>query len=159
MATVVEGDQRTPFSIATTPRYRGGRYSFTWIAQLYPWYVFGMTQPGNEPRSPGQLANTLPTGPTRLVVFLLLFVCTIIALPVIIFLASEDVSWSELLTTVNSNTQSLMKTISMVEGAFICICYYRYFNISLLRQSNGIFHHINSNKNVLEYYRNISIDN
>ena len=28
LATVVEGDQKAPFSIATTPRCRGGHYSF-----------------------------------------------------------------------------------------------------------------------------------
>ena len=39
LATVVEGDQKAPFSIATIPRYRGGRYSFPWIAPLYPRYV------------------------------------------------------------------------------------------------------------------------
>ena len=39
MATVVEGDLKTPFSIATTPRCREGRYSFPWIAPLYPRYV------------------------------------------------------------------------------------------------------------------------
>ena len=33
------GDQKAPFSIATTPMCKGGRYSFTWIAPLYPWYV------------------------------------------------------------------------------------------------------------------------
>ena len=38
-ATRVEGDQKAPFSIATTPRCRGGRYSFLWIAPLYPWCV------------------------------------------------------------------------------------------------------------------------
>ena len=37
LATVVEGDQKAPFSIATTPRCRGGRYSFLWIAPFYPW--------------------------------------------------------------------------------------------------------------------------
>ena len=37
--TVVEGDQKAPFSIATTPRCRGRRYSFPWIAPLYTWYV------------------------------------------------------------------------------------------------------------------------
>ena len=36
LATLVEGDQKAPFSIATTPRCRGGRYSFPWIAPLYP---------------------------------------------------------------------------------------------------------------------------
>ena len=35
LATVAEGDQKAPFSIATTPRCRGGRYSFP----LYPRYV------------------------------------------------------------------------------------------------------------------------
>ena len=82
--TVVEGDQKVPFSIATTQRSRGGRYSFPWIAPFYSWYiplycwvlskevwstifeVFGMTRPGLEPRSPGPLANTLPTRPMSL---------------------------------------------------------------------------------------------
>ena len=66
------------FSIATTLRCRGGRYSFPWIAPIYPWYVpscwvlskqllstifkvFGMMRPWIEPRSPGPLVNTLPT--------------------------------------------------------------------------------------------------
>ena len=31
----------------------------------YIFKVFGMTRPGIEPRSPGSLANTLPTGPVR----------------------------------------------------------------------------------------------
>ena len=34
LATLVEGDSKAPFSIATTPRCRGGRYSFPWIAIL-----------------------------------------------------------------------------------------------------------------------------
>ena len=29
LATEVEGNQKAPFSIATTPSFRGGRYSFT----------------------------------------------------------------------------------------------------------------------------------
>ena len=36
LVTVVEGDQKAPFSIATTPRCKGGRYSFPRIAPLYP---------------------------------------------------------------------------------------------------------------------------
>ena len=36
LATIVEGDLKAPFSIATTPRCSGGRYSFPWIAPLYP---------------------------------------------------------------------------------------------------------------------------
>ena len=39
MAIIVEGDLKVPFSIATTPRCRGGRSTFPWIAPLYPWYV------------------------------------------------------------------------------------------------------------------------
>ena len=34
--SVVEGDQKTPFSIATTLRCRGGRNSFPGTAPLYP---------------------------------------------------------------------------------------------------------------------------
>ena len=33
------GDPKSPFSIATTPRCRGGCYSFPWIAPLYPWSI------------------------------------------------------------------------------------------------------------------------
>ena len=36
LATIVEGDPKAPFSIATTPRCREGRYSFPRIAPLYP---------------------------------------------------------------------------------------------------------------------------
>ena len=39
LATIVEGDQKAPFLIATTPRGREGRYSFPWIAPLYIWYI------------------------------------------------------------------------------------------------------------------------
>ena len=39
LLTVVEGDPNAPFSIATTPRCRGGRYSIPWIAPVYPWSV------------------------------------------------------------------------------------------------------------------------
>ena len=36
LATIVEGDPKAPFSIATTPRCRGGRYSIPRIAPVYP---------------------------------------------------------------------------------------------------------------------------
>ena len=36
LVTIVKGNQKAPFSIATTPRCRGKRYSFPWIAPLYP---------------------------------------------------------------------------------------------------------------------------
>ena len=36
LETVVEGEPKAPFLIATTPRCRGGHYSFPRIASLYP---------------------------------------------------------------------------------------------------------------------------
>ena len=39
LTTVVEGDPKAPFSIATTLKCKGGRYSFPWIAPLYPRYA------------------------------------------------------------------------------------------------------------------------
>ena len=75
LVTLVEGNQKVPFSIATTSRCRGGCYSFPWIAPLYHWslpykqggiknhFLSHMTWPGIEPWSPRKLANTLPTRP------------------------------------------------------------------------------------------------
>ena len=72
--TVVEGYLKVPFSIATTPRCRGGHYPFPGLLHftftLKCWvlskevastifWVFGMTRPEIETRSPGPLANTL----------------------------------------------------------------------------------------------------
>ena len=39
MATLVVGDPKVSFSIATTLRCRRRRYSIPWIAPLYPWSV------------------------------------------------------------------------------------------------------------------------
>ena len=36
LATVIEGDPKAPFSVATTPRCRGGLFSISGIAPLYP---------------------------------------------------------------------------------------------------------------------------
>ena len=36
LSTVVEGNPKAPFSLATTLRFRRGRYSFPWIALLCP---------------------------------------------------------------------------------------------------------------------------
>ena len=36
MLATAEGNPKAPFSIATKPKYRGGHYSFPWIALLYP---------------------------------------------------------------------------------------------------------------------------
>ena len=71
---LIEGEPKAPFSIATTPRCRGGRYFIPSVAPLYPYlimlsvkqggikyhfWVFGMTRLRIEPRSSGPLANTL----------------------------------------------------------------------------------------------------
>ena len=65
MATVVEGDQKAPFSIATTPY--PGLLHFTLDTYLILLSVifkaFGMTWPGFEPRSPRPSVNTLPMRP------------------------------------------------------------------------------------------------
>ena len=37
LLTLVKGDPKAPFSIATTPKCSGGCYSIPWIAPLYPW--------------------------------------------------------------------------------------------------------------------------
>ena len=39
LATTVEGNQKAPFSIATTLRCKEERYSIPWIASLYHWSV------------------------------------------------------------------------------------------------------------------------
>ena len=70
---LVEGDPKASFSIATTPRYRGRRYSIPRIAPLYLivlkaasrtiFLIFGMNRPRIESRSPRPLANTLHIRP------------------------------------------------------------------------------------------------
>ena len=81
LATVIEGDQKAPFSIATTPRCKGGRYSFLLIHTLFCWVlskevsstifkVFCITQPVIETRSPGQLVNILTTQNLNCISFL-----------------------------------------------------------------------------------------
>ena len=39
LVTVVQGDQKAPFSIVSTLRCWRGRYSFPWIVPLYSWYL------------------------------------------------------------------------------------------------------------------------
>ena len=81
LPTVVESDPKAPFSIATTPRSRGGDYLFPSIApltleQLYLimlsvkkesstffFFSFFMTLPGIEPRCSEPLANILTIMP------------------------------------------------------------------------------------------------
>ena len=67
--TVVDGDLKAPFSIATASRCRGGHYFFPWITPLtldpyfimlsvkqvgfkYIFWISGIIQPGIEPQSP-----------------------------------------------------------------------------------------------------------
>ena len=74
--TIVEGDPKAPFSVATTVRCWKGHYSSPWIAPFtfdpylivlsvkqggikYHFWVFGMTRLGIEPRSHWPLVNTL----------------------------------------------------------------------------------------------------
>ena len=73
--TVVKGDLKAPFSIATTPKFYGRvLLLLPLICSLKYWVlskeasstifgVFGMTQPGIEPKSPKPLANTLTIMP------------------------------------------------------------------------------------------------
>ena len=82
LTTVVEGDPKAPFSIATTLKCRGALLlslncsTLPLIRTLYCWVlskevsstifkVLGMTRPGIESWSTGPLANTLPTWPTN----------------------------------------------------------------------------------------------
>ena len=39
LVTLVEGDPKAPFSIATTLRCRGRCYSIPWFAPLYTWFL------------------------------------------------------------------------------------------------------------------------
>ena len=86
MATVVEDNQKAPFSIATTLRCRGialllylDCFTLPLIRNIYCWVlskevsstilkVFGITQPEIEHRSPGPLANTLATRPVSRII-------------------------------------------------------------------------------------------
>ena len=78
--TIVEGDPKVPFSIATTPTCREGVTPFLGLLHFnldlylitlsveqggikYIFWVFGMTRPGIELRSPWPLANTLTIMP------------------------------------------------------------------------------------------------
>ena len=49
LATIVEGDPKAPFSIATTPRCSGGRYSFPWFLHftLDPYHIMLSVKQGN----------------------------------------------------------------------------------------------------------------
>ena len=83
LATLVEGDLKAPFLRAITPRCREGTTSFPGLLHFtldphliflsvkqggikYRFWVFDMTRPGIEPRSPRPLVNTLTIIPIQL---------------------------------------------------------------------------------------------
>ena len=47
LATVVEGNLKAPFSIATTQKCKGWRYSFPWVASLYPYLIILSVKQGS----------------------------------------------------------------------------------------------------------------
>ena len=78
LATVIEGDPKAPFSVATTPRCKGGRYSFSSMAPLivdpylimlsvkeeitkYDFLCVWYNTTWTESQFSGSLENTLPT--------------------------------------------------------------------------------------------------
>ena len=79
--TIIKGNLKAPFSIATTPKCKGGYCSFLWIVpytldlylimlnvkqgniKYHFFWVFCMTWPVIESRSSGSLANTIPIWP------------------------------------------------------------------------------------------------
>ena len=82
MATIFEGNPKAPFSIATTPRCRGGCYSFPGLLYftLDPYLIMLSVKQGGikyhflslwiEPRSPGPLANTLTARPMSGIIYI-----------------------------------------------------------------------------------------
>ena len=95
LATVVEGNPKALFSIATTPRCRGRAVllsqdcsTLSSIRTLYCWVlnkevsstifkVFGMMWPGIELRSPGPLANTLTTWSMSIYICIYICICSL----------------------------------------------------------------------------------
>ena len=90
MATLFEGDPKGPFSIATTPRCRGGNYFFPGLLHFtldaylimlsvkqggikYHFLSLRMTRPGIEAWTPGPLVNTLLMRPIAKLSNLILF--------------------------------------------------------------------------------------
>ena len=126
LATIVEGDPKAPFSRATTPRCRGGHYSFfldcstlplirtlqCWVlskeASSTIFWIFGVTRPGIELRSPGPLANTLTARPMSLYIYIYIYmcvclcVCLCVSVCVCVWLNKTDTSFLAFLFLVPS---------------------------------------------------------
>ena len=87
LATIVEGNPKSPFTIATTPRCRGGRYSFPgWLYfTLDPHLIMLSVKQGGikyhflslwYDRSPGPLANTLTARPmSDIYIYIYIYIC------------------------------------------------------------------------------------
>ena len=84
--TVIEGDTKAFFSIANTPRCRGGRYSIFWIVPFtldpylimlsvkqgsikYFFLAFCMTRLGIEPRTISDHSNYYANRPVIIIIF------------------------------------------------------------------------------------------
>ena len=57
LATVAEGDPKALFSIATTLRCRGGRYSIPWTITIIPWIFTTNRVFSNRPGYRGSIAR------------------------------------------------------------------------------------------------------
>ena len=97
LGTLVEGDPKAPFLIATTPRCGEGATPFSgllhftldlYLIVLSAKQVFGMTRLGIEPRSPGRLANTLLIRPMNIYVcvYMYIFVCAWVCVYIYIYI-------------------------------------------------------------------------
>ena len=67
LVILVEGDPKAPFSIATTLRCRGGRYSFRWIAPLYSLSSSSSSYRAGSTDIPDPLSPLLPMVHTYLI--------------------------------------------------------------------------------------------
>ena len=123
LETVVEDDSKTRFLIATTPGinsyYFQGFLNFTLDLYLimlrlkqggtqYHFWVFDMTRPGIEPRSPGPLTNTLPYRPmgsttNSSILGLLLHICSKLFKQLIYLYMQVKEKWEKRSLPVNFN--------------------------------------------------------
>ena len=141
LETVIEGDRKAPFSIPTTPRCRGGPYSFPWIAPLYALCcsmlrkdvsstilkVFGITLSRIEPRSPELLANTQPIRPTKI---FFLFYPSHCDRGLIIFIVYYFQIWNK-----EEHTITISRVISCHMGPMYTETIYIYIYIYKLREN------------------------
>ena len=161
MATVVEGDQKASFSIATTPRCREGTSPFL---GLFPFtldtflILLSVKQGGikyhfkslwydatwdGTPRSPGSLANTLPTRPMTRLVYQCKFAYTIylsiylsisvwyIYLSIYLSASTNSYRFNALLKCLFSSLNLIQLFLSV--HLFYCAFIFRFFPIALVQ--------------------------